>query len=231
MGDGFEIEYLAKNDLGRPAVFLSGTIANNTNFPSAVFFGMTAATGEIDMYDVSATPVRKRFGISNLPYGRYTLRVQVQQPRQKNAASSGFEINISTFYEVNSSGLLSITPSRGFRDGDFAFGLEYSRDDRNFDNGAVAKEEIPVVRTVIQQARSQRVNLVNGTTSIAVVFPTIFDDTDYAVTCTMLNITDASPEFQPITVTSFSTAGFTATWNDPLDSSNYQLCYTAIKFA
>lgn len=231
MGDGFEIEYLAKNDLGRPAVFLSGTIANNTNFPSAVFFGMTAATGEIDMYDVSAAPVRKRFGISNLPYGRYTLRVQVQQPRQKNAASSGFEINISTFYEVNSSGLLSITPSRGFRDGDFAFGLEYARDDRNFDNGAIAKEEVPVVRTVVQQARSQRVNLISATTSIAVVFPTAFDDTDYAVTCTMLNIVDTSPEFQPITVTSFSTTGFTATWNDPLDSSNYQLCYTAIKFA
>ena len=136
-GDGFEIEYLANSSFGKPLIYIDGVVANNANFPvlsypSINFVGMTASTGEVDMYAASLT--RKKFGISGLGNSRHTVRVQTQNPVQKNVLSSGYNINVVTFYEVNSLGSLSVTSSKGFRNPDFHFGMDSARDERNFDS-------------------------------------------------------------------------------------------------
>src|SRR5581483_947126 len=63
----------------------------------------------------------------------------------------------------------------------------------------------------------------SGATSKAVTFSSTLGTTNYAVVVTMNNLVDANPQFQPITVTSKSATGFTATWNAPTDSANYIL--------
>ena len=234
LGSGFECEYLAKNNYGRPVVFLNGVLATAANFGGASFKGMDSSNAKVDMYDVSATVLRKKFSITGLTHGKFLVRVTHQTPRDKNASSLGTAFNIGTFYEISDSGRLSYTADRGFRGAsgvdDFVYGMDWVRDERNFDSGAIAREEVPVERNILQPTRAQTTPLTIGTTSVAVAYSTAFDDNDYAVTVVMINTTDAFPEYQPITLIAKSASGFTASWNDPLDTGNYFLSYTAIKF-
>ena len=234
-GTGFELEYLAKNDRGKPRLFLNSILATSTNFPTATFKNMNASTGEVDMYNVSATPIRQKFSLTGLPFGKYLLTLQVQTPRARNVASSGFSINIGPLYEANSSHRLSYSPSKGYwgeiGTDDFAYGFDWARDERNFDSGAISKEEVPVIRTVMVDTRAQRIALAGGTTSATVAFSSDLGTTDYSLACNLSNIVDTVKVFQPITVTNYMTSGFTVQWNDPLDSSNYYLNYTATKFS
>lgn len=234
IGSGFEMEYFVRNDFGRPFVFLNGTLATAANFPSATFKGINSANGKLDMYDASVTTIRKKMMVSGLPYGKYLVRVEVQTPRDKNPASFGTSVNVGTFYEIGDSGRLSYTPSRGFRGDlgieDFVYGMDWARDDRNFDSGAIAREEVPVFREILQPTRAQSIAIASGATEIAILFSTDLGDADYSVTANLYNETDALPEFQPITVTARASTGFTAKWNDPLDTANYRLNYTAVKF-
>lgn len=71
--------------------------------------------------------------------------------------------------------------------------------------------------------------ITNGTTSLAVVFSTDFLSTDYAVVATILNETDASPMFIPVTITDKQSTGFTASWNVAVDSANYVLEWYIVK--
>jgi hypothetical protein len=234
LGSGFEIEYMAKNNHGRPVVFINGVLATAANFPGATFKGIDSANGKVDMYDASVTPVRKKFSMIGLTHGKTVVRVIHQTPRDKNAASIGTAFNVGTFYEISDSRRLSYSPARGFRGitgiDDIVYGMDWARDERNFDSGAIAREEVPVIRDILQPARAQNTALTIGTTSASVSFSTPFSDNDYAVTAVMINTTDTLPEFQPITITAKSASGFTAKWNDPLDTGNYSLTYTAIKF-
>lgn len=235
LGGGIEVEYLAMNDRGKPRVFLNGILVTAVNFPTAVLKGVNISTGEIDMYDVSATPVRKKFGISGLSFSQYTLTLQIQTPRAKNVLSSAFIMNVGTVYEANSNNRISYTPSKGFRGkigvDDFAYGMDWARDERNFDSGAVSKEEIPVFRTVTLDTRAQRVSLPLGATSITIAFSSDMGSTDYSLTCTISNMVDAITEYRPFTVTNLATNGFTLKWNNPIETGNYYLNYTATKFA
>ena len=234
IGSGFEMEYFVRDDFGRPFVFINGTLATAANFGSATFKGINSATGKLDMYDPSSTTIRKKMMVTGLPYGKQLIRIEVQTPRDKNPASFGTSINIGTFYEIGDSSRLSYTPSRGFRGElgieDFVYGMDWARDERNFDSGAIAREEVPVIREVLQPTRAQAIAVGSGATSIAILFSSDFGDSDYAVTANLYNDTDTFPEFQPITITARSSVGFTAKWNDPLDTANYTLNYTAIKF-
>lgn len=65
--------------------------------------------------------------------------------------------------------------------------------------------------------------LSNGSTSKVVVFGTAQPNANYSLVPTMENLVDPNPQFQPMTLTAKSTAGFTVAWNTPLDGSNYQL--------
>jgi hypothetical protein len=137
IGDGFEIEYFSGPDQGKARLLLDTTVLNNVNFPTAFLKNVDVSTGEVDMY--SATVTRNKLVVANLPANKHTIQMQVQNPRVKNGASTGFLINVGTFYEVNSSGSLSVTPSESFRK-DFFYGLDTLRDERNFDSGAVAPD-------------------------------------------------------------------------------------------
>jgi len=230
IGQGFELEYFAKSDYGKPLVFINNILATTANFAGSAYKGVTAATGELDMYTASATPVRKKASVTGLVYGRYTIKVSIQTPRQKNPSSTGFAISVGLFYLINYDGKLAVTPSRGSRPFDFAFGLEAHRDDRNFDSGAIAKEEVLSVRTVLlDKFLASIVVLSPGATSVNVLF-SIFTTASFAVTCTMINTVDVAPNFQPIVVTAISVTGFTASWNAPLPTGNYLLSFIAIAY-
>ena len=69
--------------------------------------------------------------------------------------------------------------------------------------------------------------VTNGTTTKTVTFSSALPDTNYTVNATFQNTVDANPLFQPVTVTNKTTTGFTAKWNTPVDTANYELCYTA----
>lgn len=63
-------------------------------------------------------------------------------------------------------------------------------------------------------------------TSRAVTFSSVMSSADYVVTAAFfVNTTDASPIFQPVTITARSTSGMTVSWNAALDSANYVLHY------
>ena len=62
---------------------------------------------------------------------------------------------------------------------------------------------------------------------MVVTLPFAFADTSYIVSPSFANLTDADPQFQPITITNKTTTNFTASWNVPTDSSNYYLQYIA----
>jgi hypothetical protein len=75
--------------------------------------------------------------------------------------------------------------------------------------------------------RSGTASISSGVTSKSVTFSTAFASTNYSINCNLMNTTDASPQFQPITITAKSTTGFTASWNVATDSANYNLEYSA----
>lgn len=72
---------------------------------------------------------------------------------------------------------------------------------------------------------AQEVSLTSGTTSQVVTFPAPLTTTSYTLLAQVINLTDLTPQFIPITITNKSATGFTASWNTPLDSSNYKLDY------
>lgn len=76
--------------------------------------------------------------------------------------------------------------------------------------------------------RAGQVTCSSGDASKAVTFSSDIGSSDYDVRASFINTIDASPQFQEVTVTAQSSAGFTATWNAGLDSSNYILSYSAI---
>jgi hypothetical protein len=225
MGEGFEVEYFANSNQGRPRLLINNVLVTSANFPGAIFRGVNTTTGEVDMY--AATQTRRRFGISGLTLDRYTVRLEVQTPRVKNVSSSDFFINATSVYELNTHGLVGVSPSRSTRE-DFVYGLDAVRDERNFDSGAVSREEVPVQRSVLIPTRNARVSVAIGTTSAIIVFSTPMPTPDYVVTCNFMNFVDGSPLLQPIAITANSVNGLTATWNLPLDSGNYVLSYSAV---
>jgi hypothetical protein len=67
----------------------------------------------------------------------------------------------------------------------------------------------------------------SGAVSQAVTFSTAYGSTSYSVHATMLNVTDATPMFIPVTITAQSTTGFSASWNAPLPTANYLLSWSS----
>lgn len=72
--------------------------------------------------------------------------------------------------------------------------------------------------------------IINGASSKSITFSTAVTDS-YAVQAVLINVTDASPQYQPVTITATSTAGFTASWNAPVDTANYSLSWMVIEVA
>ena len=76
------------------------------------------------------------------------------------------------------------------------------------------------------RAGSQSVS--SSSTSQAITFSSTLGTTSYAVTATMINVTDTNPAYIPVTITAQSATGFTASWNMGTPSANYVLSWHAI---
>jgi len=70
-------------------------------------------------------------------------------------------------------------------------------------------------------------SLAAGVTSGTVTFPLALQtgNTTPPVTAWLIDITDTNPQYQPVTITAYSSTAFTASWNDPTSSANYILYY------
>lgn len=75
--------------------------------------------------------------------------------------------------------------------------------------------------------RAGQTPITNGTATVTGTFSTAMPNTSYALIVQLFS-TDGTPQFQPVTITSKTTAGFTAKWNANVDSVNYVLDYIAI---
>jgi hypothetical protein len=73
-----------------------------------------------------------------------------------------------------------------------------------------------------------KASISSGATSKAITVSTAYGNTNYAVTATIMNTTDANPQFIPVTVTAQATTGFTCSWNAPLPTASYVLSWTTI---
>jgi hypothetical protein len=69
-----------------------------------------------------------------------------------------------------------------------------------------------------------------GSTSIVVPISVPFPDSQYAVIALLQDVTDPTPQFQPVIVTQKSSFIFTVKWNAPTDSSNYVIAYQAVAY-
>lgn len=76
--------------------------------------------------------------------------------------------------------------------------------------------------------RAGNTSLTTGDLSKAVSFSSTLGTTSYRLVVQLLNITDASVQYMPITITAKAATGFTASWNGGVDSNNYVLEYQAI---
>lgn len=72
---------------------------------------------------------------------------------------------------------------------------------------------------------ANEVALSQGIATINVTFAVPQGSNNYVVNAQLVNLVDADPEFQPITITNKLNTGFTATWNMPTDTANYKLDY------
>lgn len=71
----------------------------------------------------------------------------------------------------------------------------------------------------------QEVSIPNAATSIVVTFPAAVGNSTYRVAAWIFNSTDASPQYQPVTIIARTSTTFTAAWNAPTDSANYKIMY------
>lgn len=214
LGDSFELQYITGPDHGIFEVAVDGTALQSVG--GTIVGDYTG--NEVDAY--SATYGRKNIGVYGITFGLHRVTAAIQNPRAKNGASSGFLMAFTGFYVTNDSGYLS----SGFdREGSYSGVV----DTRNF----VPLEIAPSVQQVAEeQTRSAKISLGSGTTSIVVTLSDPLPDINYAVVATFINTVDGSPTFQPITITSQTTSGFTASWNSPLPTANYSLSYFVTTF-
>ena len=78
--------------------------------------------------------------------------------------------------------------------------------------------------------RANVATLTSGLTSKAITFSSAMPNTSFVVFANLVNTTDSSVQYQPVTPTAFSTTGFTASWNAPTDSANYVLHYIVMGY-
>lgn len=137
-GTSVIFEYTATSDSGYALVLLNGVVARTSNFP-VVYKGMSFSNGVIDMY--SATPERRRIEISDLPFGKYTVKVQVVSPFSKNPLSSDFFINVNQIFFANSTGLFGYANELA-KSSSYYLGYSNQYDKRDFGNGTASFDDL-----------------------------------------------------------------------------------------
>ena len=236
IGGGFEIGYLALNDRMIAQIYVDNTQATALNFGSASFKGIDSSTGQVDMYDASALPLRRKFGMTGLTSGIHTVKVMCTNLTNPSSTGAG-GINVCTVYEINSDGYLSYTPSKGVTGktglNDFQFGMDWARDERVFDvvpkvdAGSVSK--VNSQEFVSQDIRTGKVLLTNISTTI-VDFVNPFTDSDYSISCNVVS-SAGTPSVISTTITNMLKTRFTVYYDTlPISGDDYYLIYTATKY-
>ena len=244
LGYGFEIDYIAYTDRCYAQVYIDNNdgvfkLATASNFGSATFKGIGTATGQVDMYNASFT--RMKFGINNISFGLHTVRVLCLGSASKNPLSTGLGgINIGTFYEINSNGYLSYSPSKGFRGKtgvtEFIYGLDWVKDERVFDSVPLVKDELPAIIKVdsqtvaLQDVRTDKILLISASTTIPITFTVPFNDDNYYIDCMIYRYDSGTPTLISVTPSGITSSGFTATFTSIPVAGTYYLRYKATKY-
>lgn len=84
-----------------------------------------------------------------------------------------------------------------------------------------------IVQTGLE-VRQGNQTIGSGVATLSVTFATAMPNSTYALQVAMKNVTDSTPQFQPLTITAQSTTGFTVKWNANTDTANYSINYIAI---
>lgn len=138
-GTAVSFEYTATSDSGYALVLLNGVIAKTANL-AAIYRGINPSNGIVDMYN--SLPDRRRVEISGLPYGRYTVKVQVNA--NKNPLSSDFFINVNQVFFLNSTGLFGYANELA-KSSRYYLGYSSQYDRRNFGNGIRSFDDLIAV--------------------------------------------------------------------------------------
>jgi hypothetical protein len=74
------------------------------------------------------------------------------------------------------------------------------------------------------------VTVSSGATSATVSFPATLQTGNSTpnVVAWLIDTTDTNPQFQPTTITAYSSTGFTVTWNAPTATANYIIAYHVV---
>jgi hypothetical protein len=72
--------------------------------------------------------------------------------------------------------------------------------------------------------------LTMGEVTATITLNVPMSSSSYVVTAELANYTDATPQFQPITVTNKTTTTFTVKWNMPVDTNNYRVAWQLAGF-
>jgi hypothetical protein len=78
--------------------------------------------------------------------------------------------------------------------------------------------------------RSNSIAVASGVKTKAITFSTTLGTTNYGVVANLINLTDTTPQIQPVCITVKTATGFTASWSADTDSANYLLDYIATPF-
>jgi hypothetical protein len=212
LGDSFELQYVTGPDHGIFKITVGGVALESVG--GTIVGDYT--NDEVDAY--SAVYGRKNIGVYGLSYSYHLVRMQIQDPRTKNASSSDYRMAFVGYYVTNNHGYLTCGVNR---EGAYTS----VADARVFLANALPAATKP--SALDADRRAGIVNLTNGSSSITVTFPVPMPDANYVVTCNFVNYVDSDPDYQPILISNQSATGFTAKWNYPLETGNMRLGYVA----
>jgi hypothetical protein len=237
LGQGFEIEFLSSSDRRIAEVYINGTLATSANFPSATFKNVTSTNGQVDMYEAVGT--RRKFGMNNLTFNIYAIRILCTALSNPSSTGTG-GMNIITVYEINSSGYLSYSPSKGFKGktgvDDFIYGPDWVKDERVFDCVPLVKDEKPSIlrldaqTVVLQDMRTDKILLTSSQFTQIVTFTIPFIDADYFIDCSIYKYDSGTPTLISVTPSNILATGFTANFTAIPGTGTYYLTYKATKY-
>ena len=80
---------------------------------------------------------------------------------------------------------------------------------------------------VLTDSHRGRNTMITGVTGLSIAFDYPFDDTNFNIEVSLLNVIDASPSQYGITITAKSISGFNVAFSGAMDSDNYELHWFA----
>lgn len=212
LGESFELQFVTGPDHGIFVVTVDGSPLESAG--GTIVGDYTG--NQKDAY--SATYGRSNIGAFGLPYGYHRLRAAIKNPRTKNGSSTDYRMAFLGCFVTNAHGRMSYGMDQG---GTFS-GLVDARRFLGVKAAELPSSDFPADS---ENRRAGFAAATLGSTSLAVTYSSPMPDSHYVLSVSWSNQTDTYPDFQPVTITSKTLTGFTASWNSPLVSSNMVLYY------